>query len=727
MTRLTLPQILESIGVNVQWMLRGELFTLPEGAYDDVGGLEVTSIAGFDLDVVRGAVAARPNGSALLIPPLYPTRALPDRLREEVRPFNLHEHLVLMVAATLTGSEKLVALLPRGSFSGRSSLGFRSRVAEMSDIPWVVEFTNASGMFRDEHHSMEYSILVLEPRNDRAPLTRFVKLDWSDGSQISELRFLRRGQGNTDHGFIVRERLTTDRLWTWDAFTPLLEAQKNDLTNAGSVVRLGEVVTFLPTVTRTLEANRIQAFDPQFHLPQLIEGRMLLPEGRILEEPRYAVDQAGTLQVGDIVIRGIVGPELVLNPVRIGEGTPPMVPAESVIAMRPIGTLDDFDVQLIVRFLGSRAAKPFLRAGAVRIHLTREVLSQLPVPIADAPLKQSLRELTESAVEVAKWQHESNIALDEIFSFASIKEARPKLLSVGRRLHQRIRVATAIEDPAVRIRTSLPHPIAFRWRTVEATASDLEGYLHVLEAAEVAVCFLAQLSMIAAKDFGVELGAARQLAEKLMSRGHGTTMGDWVAIFRELRTRKEFRRVETDSSFYELIKSVPVDSPEEQALARLVERRNDIAHQRGPRGGEVSRQFESAKEELQRFLLSIEFLSDYPLRFVERSRRDVLSGEMTLHVRDLMGDHPLVPMSEKRFKAFDVEESLYWVDRAGRHYLLRPYLSRRECPTCHTASTFFLDSIARDGRSSQLKTLEHGHSLMTDDVDAFRRVGFLQD
>jgi hypothetical protein len=64
----------------------------------------------------------------------------------------------------------------------------------------------------------------------------------------------------------------------------------------------------------------------------------------------------------------------------------------------------------------------------------------------------------------------------------------------------------------------------------------------------------------------VKLGSARQLAEKLAKRGHGTTMGDWVAIFTEVRESREFGAVATEHPFFELIKTVPIDSATDRAL-----------------------------------------------------------------------------------------------------------------------------------------------------------------
>lgn len=728
MTSATISALLSSVGMRVKWIAQGEPL-LPEGAPSQVALSVLPAVENFRLDRFEQDLAARPAGSILLIPPLAPTRILANDLRESVKPYNLHEYLILSVGRQLRGDEFLAALVPRGSCSGRSSEQFRLEVAEAFDIPWIIEIDNAGALFAQVHASMKFSLLLLGLQTE-VPVTRFFKLPSARaGNAVAEeLKRLRKMAGGaTRNGFVVRGRLTPGRLWTFDAYNPALEGQRASLGVIGNVVRLGDVASFPPTMNLVASASvLVEANTGSSDQPRVLEGRALLAGGTLSEDFRYRATSGPALQPGDIVVRAVVGGNGSLNPVVVEESMLPMVAGQSVIVIRPTPSLDQHDVELLSMFLASEAVRPFLLAAGVELSLHRAALADLPVPLADATLKEALRELKTAGMEIARWKAESDRAIKDIFSFVSVEDSRPRLLSTGRQLRLRVRVASALDQPEARIRTTYPHPIAFRWRSVEASSPDLDGYQQVLDTAEVVVCYLAQLSLMAASHSGVTINAAAQLRERLSRTGHGTSMGDWVAIYHELRTRAEFRQETTDNPFFELIRSVPVGSDTDVALNDLKRRRDDSAHQRGPRGGETSDAFHEAREALRILLIGLEFLSEYSLRYIERSRRDTLDGTTTIMYRDLMGDHPLVPLSESTLPVFDVEDgSLYIVDRRQRLHLMRPYVTRSECPKCHTWSTFYLDKVEAGRSTCQLKSMEHGHLITGADVSGLRRVGVL--
>ncbi|MGB3201259.1 MAG: hypothetical protein WBA99_10170, partial [Nodosilinea sp.] len=82
----------------------------------------------------------------------------------------------------------------------------------------------------------------------------------------------------------------------------------------------------------------------------------------------------------------------------------------------------------------------------------------------------------------------------------------------------------------------------------------------------------------------------------------------------------------------------------------------------------------------------------------------------TYSYRDLMGDHPLVPIKTAQTTEPELEAgSLYLVDRDGKLYLLRPLLSRRQCPECGTWATFYIDAYKKNSDTVNLKSMEHGH------------------
>lgn len=87
----------------------------------------------------------------------------------------------------------------------------------------------------------------------------------------------------------------------------------------------------------------------------------------------------------------------------------------------------------------------------------------------------------------------------------------------------------------------------------------------------------------------------------------------------------------------------------------------------------------------------------------------------------------VVSLEERSTDMDDLEAgSLYLVDRDGSMFLLRPYLTRRECTFCGQWELFFLDKYDRGAGVCTVKSLEKGHTIEDDEVTAvFRHVGMI--
>jgi hypothetical protein len=210
-------------------------------------------------------------------------------------------------------------------------------------------------------------------------------------------------------------------------------------------------------------------------------------------------------------------------------------------------------------------------------------------------------------------------------------------------------------------------------------------------------------------------------------------MGDWAAIVRETCTAKQFRKLDDGTPFYDITRVLSGDN--NTVLQRLLDRRNDQAHNRGPKGAaSIQRQFVAAVADLEALLQAAEFLSEYPLYYIEQTSVDSLAGINTYTYRQLMGDHPLVPLRSAQTESFALEaHSLYLVDRGGSLHLLRPLLVRRQCPSCGVWATYYLDTYERRSSQCVLKPMEHGHDAGSPSLQdanlapAFRAVGLLKD
>lgn len=178
--------------------------------------------------------------------------------------------------------------------------------------------------------------------------------------------------------------------------------------------------------------------------------------------------------------------------------------------------------------------------------------------------------------------------------------------------------------------------------------------------------------------------------------------------------------------FYEVSRFLD-DNEVNNALQRLKNNRDNQFHLKGAEGLDIQGKFRESVKALRTLLQSVEFLSEYSLRYTEETRRDTISGVTRYSYRELMGDHPIVPLKEGETEESEVEAgSLQLVDRNGKLHLLRPLLVRRECPQCGRWATFYLDSYDASQDVCILKAMEHTHTFEDQQIAyAFRHMGLL--
>jgi hypothetical protein len=465
----------------------------------------------------------------------------------------------------------------------------------------------------------------------------------------------------------------------------------------------------------------------------LLQGAAIGPNHELrLDESRQRVriSQGHLLAKGDLCIPGVCR---LGNNLRVAEVTKdhlPLAAGPSVIVIRLKPGLTSEERQALIAYLRSpRAAtrlKIFESTLNDSLRITHSNLSELPIPLLDEALQVALSEINESIKHFHDWIGQAEAAKNSLFEFARPKTDRLQFLSTGRLSRQRYESAKLVTNTRHRIRTQFPNPIAYRWRTVESSRPDLEGYQNVLECAEVALCYLACMAFLIGRsvpDFGINYFAeiAKRMNEK---KPHGTNMGDWVSVIREVRASKVIRNATHLVPFGEI---AMIDDETDAAVQKLFDWRNDLAHGRGPRGSEVKKSFVESQECLEAMLEGFEFVTEYPLRYVEKAKRDSLLQRTEYQFRELTGDHPLVPLVSATTEMAELEEeSLYLADRHGKLFLLRPLLNFLECPECGRWSVFYLDKYKKSDKTCLLKSMENGHT--TDGsilIPAFQRVGLI--
>ena len=697
--------------------------------------VELSGGANFVDDLERYLGEREELDSLLLLPPLIPWRSLPPRFRRIHRGQSLQDVALKQTLNLAPVGTRMAALLPVHFFSSERLRSLREVL--QCHLRVVIEHNHS---WPSVHPSFRMHTAVFEKTRGDAKsgsaLLRFFRIPSEvndDHGLTLEVendlrRLLARTGGPTNWGFVLRDGLPDGEPWVFDLYSPQSVALQNDLRELGELRPLADLADFAPIINVTARRASLLDAEHEEGIP-LLEGRNITRAGVVLwDQARYRIrEPSSLLQPGDICLRAIWSPSTRLVVASIPNGSPRLAPAHSLIVLRKRPGTTPEQWQVLTEYLRSDRASDLMAGRALgSIHLSRQALAKLSVPVPDEALSVALRSLTAAAADFESWRKDTERQKRALFSFAATREGRLNLLQSGKRARQRQRAARSVDELPFRIRTQFPYPIAYRWRTVEARADGLEDYHNVLDCAEATLCYLALMAIIGAQSVGLHIGKLEDVGRQLVERGKGIGLGDWIGVLREVGASKSFRRVKA-FPFPEVL-TVLKDKDPHDAVQRLFEARNDQAHQRGPREGELPEALEERCADLEVLLSAVEFLAEYRLRAIEETRRDSLSGLTLIRCRDLMGDHPLVPLAEDQQESAEIEkDSLYFLDRTGRYYLARPWLTWQQCPKCRRPAAFHPERYDRSQGRVSLKSLEHGH-VMDDNslLSVFRTLKFLK-
>jgi hypothetical protein len=350
-------------------------------------------------------------------------------------------------------------------------------------------------------------------------------------------------------------------------------------------------------------------------------------------------------------------------------------------------------------------------------------LAQIQLPRPDRDALRAINELTAAARVFDSWRRDADDAISSFFQWRDPAVARANIIEAGRQTRQRREAAHMLDDAGPRFRATLPYPIARRWRDVGAAAVDESEYRRILDCAETAIAYCAALGLAFASAHSVAVARIRAIASKLRRPQSRPAFGDWSSVVDNLA---DIARSDTQ----------PMDSPlrnyrcfvdeTKSAIQDLKGLRNDISHGRGPANHEISAHILRAKANLDTLLRAIEWLVDYPFRYVEAEHWDSFANTSTLSYRELMGDHNVVGLDNDQTSGHLESHSTYAVDQFGRHYLLRPFCHTEYCSTCGQLSVFVIDAWDPVEQHATYKSMDHSHvTLLTDASAALRAVGLL--
>ncbi|MEU6154892.1 hypothetical protein ABZ816_33385 [Actinosynnema sp. NPDC047251] len=424
-------------------------------------------------------------------------------------------------------------------------------------------------------------------------------------------------------------------------------------------------------------------------------------------------------RVGDIVLSAFVPP--MFGSVVQEPGT---VEGDFVVVLRPVRELDHREKLFYRRYFNSEAFTTRL-LGRDRIAWLRPWnLSGLRIPRPDTATLHALSELAGAARQFSQWSNEAEHAVRSYFKWDNVTAARSHMINAGRLTRQRREAGSLIDARESRLRTTLPFPIATRWRAVQAARHDHGGYAMVLECAEAVLAYCGVLGLVLARADDLPVGPLRHQANRFAKGGSGPTFGTWGTIVDYLATANPFRTLPADSLLAHFARLAKPEVSE--AIAANKRRRDHNAHRRGPSPHETRSAFEDAKNDLLILLEAVEWLVDFPLRHIEHSRWDTFEKVSHLAYRELMGDHNVVSLHDDTIDHIIEADSPYAVDQFGRYHLLRPFFVSRHCDKCGQLTVFVIDEWDPTAEAATYLALDHAHTIMlTNQRSPMEQVGLL--
>ncbi|WP_159847600.1 hypothetical protein [Nocardia sp. CY41] len=630
----------------------------------------------------------------------------------------------------------LAVLLPAGELSSRAAVTMRQYMYAHWDVVAVIEAGRPTPL---AHFRFRVAAVVLRAKTDPAPPLRMFRVPTdadADDVRSDFARLLEQGGGHSKFGYVLREIPDADIGLNFDAHDPAVKQQRASLSGFGGVVRLRELYEFPPRI-HYLELKEKESAPDTAGAARVLRGQDVGRDG-VLAAPSEdtwwsCIAEQFHLAVGDVLVRRMYRRNdsggLVLVTVRPEDL--PAVASDHLLVMRPRDRQATRDREFALRFLRTPVALTLLNAALNNaqevVQILATPLAEMVVPRPDQDLADALDGLDAAKDRLQRWQAQADEILTSVFRGDTPSEARRRIIESGRTLRLRVEAASLLDDLGHTVRTRFPYPVAARWRTAEvlqSTAPTREAYGAILDATEILLCYCALVTLALTRQEGIELGSAGELRAKLCTGRAGPGLGEWTAVLTEAATTKRLRSMTPSHPLGDL-RGLLANAAVNGARQRLADRRNDQAHMRHTDAADLPDAVRDAAKDLRILLDAAQFLTDWPLVQVAAVRRDSLTRRSYIEYRELMGDHPVVPVSSSEHTDNELEVgSLYLRGPEQRLHLLRPFLIGKDCPVCRNWSTFHVDRAPQG--AVVLKSLEHGHTTVDSTLsDVLQIVGLL--
>ena len=448
-------------------------------------------------------------GPVLLVPPWGRRADWRDQLSR-------NEHEVAILNCAPEGPDSLLAVLsPTSTWISQQAQPVREELAKRWRPALVIY---AAGVLREIHPSFLLAAVFLRPPEAQESLLRIFRVPARpDDSAVTEdfRRLLKRRGGRGQFGYVLRDLPSPGDSLAFDRHDPAVAAKRAELSVLGTAVTVDEVFDLVRPGIHLSDNRDLLRDDAVPGASRIVRGRDLRRDGTLApadESVEWAlIPPAQQLKAGDILLPLIyvASDQGGLRAVEMTGSDLPAAASNMVVTLRPKEPLTAPERILILGFLRSRLARDLSAASADGgMQLTWAALRELHIPQPDEALFTALEDLIRAATLFEGWRSEAQALLDSVFTDDSAAGTRTRIVGSGRKIRLRSDAAALLDDAGYTFRTRFPYPAAYRWREVEAAvsaASFKTAYDAILAAAEVVLCYAANVGLAVARETGIHL------------------------------------------------------------------------------------------------------------------------------------------------------------------------------------------------------------------------------
>ncbi len=438
---------------------------------------------------------------------------------------------------------------------------------------------------------------------------------------------------------------------------------------------------------------------------------------------KLSEDATVYLETGDILIRGAGSlPECR----SVDEALKGALAGEDVYVVRPKEGFSHL-AQYVAEFFNSHLGRALLASrlhGAVLPKLTISDLLNMPVPVPESNVVGLINDLHFLEQDLLERVDRARNIRRQLFDIDDPDRASAEL----RRLSTESQVLAGsllqADDLRFRVQNFYPFPLAYAYRTLTSYHEPATLYQEQLRIVENAVTFLAIIGMALVDKAGLlsrtdqEPLTSQYLIDKWRS---GMSPGHWLSIgqasARALRTTKNLSLAEGFASLWFKGAGKPKQTEFAQMLWTLVEEKNDLKHDRGPKTTHEYEQYATRlSERLEALFDGLSLFVQHPMRLVQHMDLDWKTSQFMLDTLSYTGDHPGLRREHVMSSVALPSGKLYIASSNEDWVPLYPLLSVQHCERCGARETYFVDKWKNLEKVPTYKSFEHGHAHSQGDV-----------